>query len=357
MTLWSLPHYRNGCFQEDMEKNLRNVAIPGTGVPLSVFCRSKLRFYLAVLVVAPIACLYAAVVSDTKAKKGVAERYATFLLHPQDWFTLWRINCCLASYHAHVTGSNDYKAEDKWTFLKMAEEKAIPVSPTLELPAIVVKDRNEEGGMGIKFYANSRFGGDWIIQKVLNNAPFLSDLLPKQAPLSTIRIVTASRVTLVPSSGGEASTELIEPLSCVLRLGRENAETDHDAILFDADIETGSIREGTINKSWYQLGWNNATLTPPVGAARFDAHPDSGATVTGLKIPNMAQIRELVKRAHLECCPEVPLCGWDVALTTEGTLLLEVNLSCNFFQATIDREHYFRFVDDHFRQLERIAAH
>jgi hypothetical protein len=360
MTLWSLPHYRNGNFQDDMEKNLRNVAIPGTGVPLSVFCRSRVRFFVAVLVLAPIACLCIAVIGAKPAKGGakqaVADRYAMLLLHPQDWFTLWRINCCLASYHAHVTGSADYAVEDKWTFLQLAEEKGIAVSPTLELPAIVCKDRNEEGGMGIAFYENARHGGDWILQKVLYNAPFVKDLLPKKAPLSTIRIVTASRVGL-PGATSTDPTDLIEPLSCVLRLGREGALTDHDAILFDVDGATGIIQEGTINKSWYKLGWSNATLAAPGGPATFTSHPDSSAVVTGKTIPGMSEIRALVKRAHAECCPEVPLCGWDVALTNEGTLLLEVNLSCNFFQATIDRNEYFCFVDEHFRHLEqRVAA-
>mmetsp|Transcript_145252 Transcript_145252/g.205605 ORF Transcript_145252/g.205605 Transcript_145252/m.205605 type:complete len:516 (-) Transcript_145252:57-1604(-) len=355
MKLWSLPHYRNGNFQEDMEKNLRNVAIPGTGVPLSVFCRSQFRFFFAVLILAPLACLYAAMIDEDDSKKGVAERYEQFLLRPQDWFTLWRINCCLASYHAHVTGSTDYVAEDKWTFLKMAEEKGIAVSPTLDLPAIVVKDRNEEGGMGINFYQNARHGGDWILQKVLYNAPFVENLLPTRAPLSTIRIVTASRVGLEESTGADVNADLIEPLSCVLRLGRANAMTDHDAILYDANVDTGLIREGTVNKSWYQLGWSNATLSAPVGPARFTSHPDSGVTVAGRTIPNMSDIRKLVKQAHFECCPEVPLCGWDVALTNEGTLLLEVNLSCNFFQATIDRANYFHFVNDYFEHLEKLC--
>eukprot|EP00953_Heterococcus_sp_UTEX-ZZ885_P026190 14165-Heterococcus_DN1.PRE.5 len=39
--LWNKPHYRNGTFQDDMVKNLRNVAIPGTGVPLSLMCILK----------------------------------------------------------------------------------------------------------------------------------------------------------------------------------------------------------------------------------------------------------------------------------------------------------------------------
>lgn len=28
---------------------------------------------------------------------------------------------------------------------------------------LVLKDKNEEGGMGIKFFKNAIYGGDWII--------------------------------------------------------------------------------------------------------------------------------------------------------------------------------------------------
>mmetsp|Transcript_3115 Transcript_3115/g.7489 ORF Transcript_3115/g.7489 Transcript_3115/m.7489 type:complete len:509 (+) Transcript_3115:291-1817(+) len=360
MTLWSLPHYRNGSFQEDMEKNLRNVAIPGTGLPLSVFCRSKLRFYLATLVLAPLACTYIAVCCpQSKSKKvhDVSERFAELLLKPNDWFTLWRINCCLASYHAHVTGSTDYLVEDKWSFLKMAEEKGVPVSPTLDLPAIVCKDRNEEGGMGIAFYANARHGGNWIIQKVLKNAPFVAGLLPEEAPLSTIRIVTASTAGIPTEAGAEPGTEVqIEPLSCVVRLGRAGALTDHDAVLFDTDLATGVIRPGTINKQWYRLGLEHTTFTAPPVPDSFTSHPDSGVAVTGKTIPGIDEIRDIVTTAHRKCCPEVPLCGWDVALSDAGTVLLEVNLSCNFFQATIDHDKYYRFVDRYFRDLEGMQS-
>ena len=45
------------------------------------------------------------------------------------------------------------------------------------------------------------------------------------------------------------------------------------------------------------------------------------------EIPDMEGIRKLVLTAHLKMCPAVPLVGWDVALTTDGTCLLEGNLS------------------------------
>ena len=52
-------------------------------------------------------------------------------------------------------------------------------------------------------------------------------------------------------------------------------------------------------------------------------------------------------------CPAVPLVGWDVALTTEGTCLLEANLSCNFFRASFDKPAYFGFVEETIAHLEQ----
>lgn len=42
----------------------------------------------------------------------------------------------------------------------------------------------------------------------------------------------------------------IEALSCVFRAGRQGAATDHSSILFDVDIGTGVIQEGSTNAHW-----------------------------------------------------------------------------------------------------------
>eukprot|EP01043_Picozoa_sp_COSAG02_P064028 COSAG02_NODE_9240_length_2279_cov_6.101346_1_plen_221_part_10 len=58
--MWAQPHYRNGDFREDMAKNLRNVAIPGTGIPLSVLCYFKPLAVLFLIIGYPLAALVAA---------------------------------------------------------------------------------------------------------------------------------------------------------------------------------------------------------------------------------------------------------------------------------------------------------
>mmetsp|Transcript_4834 Transcript_4834/g.7769 ORF Transcript_4834/g.7769 Transcript_4834/m.7769 type:complete len:88 (+) Transcript_4834:1-264(+) len=63
-------------------------------------------------------------------------------------------------------------------------------------------------------------------------------------------------------------------------------------------------------------------------------------------------MQDLVVDAHLKLLPDVPLVGWDVACTDKGMVLLEVNLSCNFFRGSFDNGAYVRFVDEYFAFLE-----
>lgn len=47
--------------------------------------------------------------------------------------------------------------------------------------------------MGLHFFKNATAGGDWIIQERLDNDAFVNSLLPDNAPLSTMRVISASR--------------------------------------------------------------------------------------------------------------------------------------------------------------------
>lgn len=357
LKLWDKPHYRNGTFKEDMIKNLRNVAIPGTGIPLSWFCYTKITVWLFLLILYPIICIFSSL-------KGKDQFYQDQLINPKDWFSFWRLNCRLASYHSNITKSADFALENKWTFLDNAKNENIPVSQWLDIEDLVIKDKNEEGGMGIYFFKNAANGGDWIIQEKLNNSKFISNLLPKNAPLSTFRVITASRYSLSTNRKFSKLNTLnndnsllggngyIKSLSCVFRAGRQNAKTDHDSILFDVDINSGLIGKGTTNEHWYKLGLKNIFTTKWFSEHNITHHPDNNIEISNNQIPNFENMIELVNSAHLKLLPNVPLAGWDIAFTTKGILLLEVNLSCNFFRGSFDSNEYIRFIDDHFTDLE-----
>eukprot|EP00658_Telonema_sp_P-2_P056076 TRINITY_DN44576_c0_g1_i1.p2 TRINITY_DN44576_c0_g1~~TRINITY_DN44576_c0_g1_i1.p2 ORF type:complete len:108 (-),score=22.13 TRINITY_DN44576_c0_g1_i1:117-440(-) len=103
-----------------MKTNLRNVAIPGTGIPLSMVCVNKLLAYLFLLVAYPLICLVAAVWASRMEREPLSQAYSRQLLCPQDWFSFWRLNCGLASFHANATSARGYEMENKWTFLLLS---------------------------------------------------------------------------------------------------------------------------------------------------------------------------------------------------------------------------------------------
>jgi hypothetical protein len=358
--MYNKPHYRKQSYKEDLVDNFRNVAIPGTGLPLSIFVRSKLMAFSFVLTASPLCSLISAfhLWVRTGFKSSISQEYATRLLTPNDWFSYWRLNCRVAGMHALLNGTpKGYTMENKWTFLKDGKEAGVPISPYLESPAIVVKHKNEEGGLGIFFYKNATIGGDWIIQERIENSDWVSSLLPDNAPLSTFRVITQSRASI--DLDKKAKVEDIKALSCVFRAGRKNASTDHDSILFDVDVNTGLIRGGTTNAHWYKLGLHN--IIPGKCNWRsfhgeYKTHPDvEGLEVTGKTIPDIRGMLKLVEESHLKLCPDVPFVGWDVVLSKDEKVpvcLLEVNLSCNFFRGTFDVKTYLDFIDDSLVKLQ-----
>ena len=54
--LWHREHYRAGTFQKDLQKNLCNVAVPKTGVPLSLLCCSRVVAALFLAALYPLLC-------------------------------------------------------------------------------------------------------------------------------------------------------------------------------------------------------------------------------------------------------------------------------------------------------------
>jgi len=352
--LWDKPHYRKASYQEDKRDNLRNVAVPGTGCPLSLFTRNKATAMFLLLVIYPIISVVAALhLYYTKSSKDVAEEYATRLLAPDDWFSYWRLNCRIAALHALLYDvPPGYAMENKWLFLQQGIALGVPVSPVLSTPAIVVKHKNEEGGMGIFFYKNAWEGGDWIIQERIYNSAWVSSMLPTNSPLSTFRVITQSRAAIDLSQPPKLQD--ITALSCVFRAGREGAATDHDSILFDINPKTGDILKGTTNAHWYRLGWKKILSCPWRSNHETTHHPDGNIPVTGNTFENIHNVLHLVEESHFKMCPDVPLAGWDVVLSSDPKLpvcLLEVNLSCNFFRGTFDRAIYFDFIEDCFVKL------
>ena len=320
--LWNTKHYRNNTLKNDLIKNLRNVIIPGTFIPISFFCYHKLFYYFFIYLFYPLICITSFLIYRDNT-------FEEYLYCPDTWFTYWRINCILSLLHYSKTKNQQYLMEDKYLFLKKAKENGISVTPFIEKD-VIIKDRNEEGGMGIQYIKNAVNGGKMVIQEKINNSNILSKLLPENAALSTFRVVTTRSL-----SGN------ISVLTIVWRAARNNTTTDHNNIAFNVNND-GSFGLGISNQNWY--------MRNKFFKKTFEKHPDSGKQITNINIGSkfISEIERLCLNAHNSLLNKIPLVGWDVAITEKGIMILECNLSCNFFCGEFNKHYYFNFIKEYF---------
>lgn len=144
--------------------------------------------------------------------------------------------------------------------------------------------------------------GKFVVQKALGNCPEIDAIQP--ASVNTLRIVTLwnrrKGIAQLLSAGG-------------LRVGG-GGTVDNWAQggLFVGIGETGAL----LKYGYYKPGKHVPCKT--------DRQPLTGYVFEGTKIPFYQNAVELVLRAHA-LIPEVYAIGWDVALTTQGPVIIEGN--------------------------------
>ncbi|MTI96699.1 MAG: hypothetical protein FH749_14705 [Firmicutes bacterium] len=142
-------------------------------------------------------------------------------------------------------------------------------------------------------------GNGWIVEQHLRNEPVLARFNPDT--LNTCRVVTFL------DNQGDSSI-----LFAVARFGRRKQQVDSmstGAVSVHIDVETGALGQGVMYPQFG--GW-------------CERHPDSGLEFAGTVIPQWTELLDVVRRAarSLPWCPAI---GWDVAVTTEGPVLVEGN--------------------------------
>jgi len=360
------PHYRTGTFQQDMQTNLRNVVLPTGvyGMPLSMWASSRMAAYFAISLVIPLVAFWGSIWRRVRGiDPSAVECFRRSLLTPTDWFQLWRLNCRLASMTALATQSKDFDLEDKWLFIQACQKHKIPVTPVMNDPVtLVAKDVLEEGGMGIHVLRNVVHGGRWILQAKLDNCEAVNKLLPANAPLSTVRVITASRGGLKDLGDTGAAVPCAKALCTVWRAGRQGAATDHSSVMVDVPQfrQSNELGTGSSSAHWYARGFKSWGMPLSSKDGAIVDHPDTGKTLQGEELPSASAAASLCEQAHNTLMPGVPLAGWDVAFCPpkgrpDGDpelILLEANLSCNFFRGSIDWNEYSALLDDYFAAID-----
>ncbi len=141
----------------------------------------------------------------------------------------------------------------------------------------------------------------YVLQERLENHPAL-------APLSKGGLCTVRLVTMRLPEGG------IAPLGGVLKMPSGESVVDN--------IDLGGLAAG-IDAETGRAG-GAIQLHDRVLVRRFLAHPDTSARIEGCEVPFWPEIKDLALRAH-GLFPNLVFCGFDIAASHQGPVLLEGN--------------------------------
>jgi hypothetical protein len=146
-----------------------------------------------------------------------------------------------------------------------------------------------------------------IVQERLVNHPALDAL--NNSALSTVRVVTFLDEAGEPEVVGAAMRMAMGSNKVV-----DNMHSG--GVVAAADLNNGTLGPASNLGANARLGW-------------IERHPDSGAPITGSRVPMWPEVREFAVRCHRAFADRV-LIGWDIAVTADGPVLVEGNGAPDF---------------------------
>jgi hypothetical protein len=227
----------------------------------------------------------------------------------------WRDDCALA---------------DKALFYARCAEHDLPHPPVL---AIVSRDGAEiaqvpkAGRLAMKPADGEGGSGFRVIDWPGGDGRAFAAVLAAQPGLGASRWVVQPKVEPHPALAGIAMSAL--PTARMTTIRNEAGEPE----LVTSVLRFPSVPDALVDN--IKAGGLMAPIDPETGAlgaacrgkaaGEVEVHPVTGEPVAGLSLPDWAEAKALVLRAHAEVFPEYSMVGWDIAFTPQGPVLIEGN--------------------------------
>ena len=173
----------------------------------------------------------------------------------------------------------------------------------------------------------SEYRGGFIAEELIVQSAGLSEFHPSS--VNTVRLTTAKL------SNGEIYI-IHRPFLRIGQGGRCVDNGGNGGIICAIDYNTGIIK-GAIDERMN----------------RYVIHPDTGKTLLGYQIPSWEEAKELVIELA-SVLPDLNYCGWDLALTNEGWVMVEANGKGLFIGFQMPTQEGFR---EEFEELKKSCGY
>ncbi len=153
---------------------------------------------------------------------------------------------------------------------------------------------------------------DKIFQKIIQSSYIFQEQIQQHKEIDLINPCCINTIRLLSYCD---NTHTVHPISGFLRFGIDNAFVDNTSAggsYVGIDIQTGKLHKNAYS-----------SITKAKGKI-LQEHPTTKFKFDGYKIPYFDALIGLIKEASL-LIPEVKLIGWDIAIQSNGPVLIEGN--------------------------------
>lgn len=179
-------------------------------------------------------------------------------------------------------------------------------------PRFIVKPTFGNYGNGVRIVGVTEYSCfDIMYKELIKEYPdgfIAEELIVQNAELAEFHSSSVNTVRLTTARQSDGEVYVIH--RCFLRLGQGGRCVDNGGnggIFAGLDFETGIVK-GAIDERMN----------------RYIIHPDSGLTILGYKVPRWEEAKRLVVELA-NVLPDLRYCGWDLALTDQGWVMVEAN--------------------------------
>ena len=204
-------------------------------------------------------------------------------------------------------------------------------------PKFIVKPTFGNYGTGVQIIdVNNEKGVDAIFKRLIEEYPEGStaeELIAQCNELASFHPSSVNTVRLTTARQSNGEIYIIQ--RPFIRLGQGGRCVDNGGnggIIAGIDYETGIIK-GAIDERMN----------------RYVVHPDSGKTILGYQIPRWEEAKAFVVELA-NVLPDLNYCGWDLALTDNGWVMVEANGKGLFIGFQMPTQEGFR---DEFEYMKK----
>ena len=165
---------------------------------------------------------------------------------------------------------------------------------------ILIKSNDER--ISLRSFCEQNKSSSWLFESRVVQCTQVGDINPSSA--NTLRLMTA----LYPDGS-------VKVFAAFMKFGRAGSDIDNAGSGGNIDCAF-DVNSGTC--------YNTVQFNSFSDMIKCDRHPDSGIQINGMRIENWDEIKRKICD-YQSRIPELKAIGWDVALTDDGPVIIEIN--------------------------------